>query len=168
MPTFGWNYLNLVRSSFSPLTRRETQITSSTTESPIWDTYIWPERSLVVLLHVDWWQKMGIWNRKMVKTTIPALNRKKPKKYLELEIPINKVLLHGFQAFDPLKMAICKLYIEWSLKKIQISKNCNTQEKTFTLWVRLDALDVTAATLHPVSELLRWDLWPYRHEGEES
>lgn len=79
LSTSGWNYLNLERPSFSPLTRRETQITSSTTESPIGDTYIWPERSLVVLPHVDWWQTMEIWNRKMMKTTIPALNRKNPK-----------------------------------------------------------------------------------------
>lgn len=77
MPTFGWNYLDLVRPSFSPLTRRGTHIISSTTESPIWDTYVWPERCLVAMPHIDRWQTIGIWNRKMVKTTIPALNRKK-------------------------------------------------------------------------------------------
>lgn len=52
------------------------------------------------------------------------------------------------------KLAICMLYIKQSFNNIQINRDCNPQndlvEKSFTLQVWLDALDVTAATLCPV------------------
>ena len=56
------------------------------------------------------------------------------------------------------------LHIKHSFNKIQVNRDCNPQndlvEKTFTLQVWLDALDITAATLHPVSEHSGLDLWP--------
>ena len=42
------------------------------------------------------------------------------------------------------------------------------KKKTFTLQVWLDAVDITAATLHPVSKHKRLDLLPYKCGGEES
>lgn len=107
-----------------------------------------------------------------MKTTVPALNRKKPQNNLELAVPNNYLLLYVFHGIDLFKLAICTLHIKQSFSKIQINRDCNPQnglvEKSFTLRVWLNALDVTAATLHPVSEHSGLDLWPYKHGGEES
>lgn len=156
MPTFGWNYLNLGRPSFLPLTRRVAQITSSTADSPIWDTYIWSDGSLIVLPHVDWRKPKVVWKRETDENHNSSSNQKKNPNNLELTLPNKYLLLHVFHATDLFKLAICMWYIKQSFNKIQINRDCNPQndlvEKTFALQVWLDALDVRAATLHSISE----------------